>query len=121
MTSERRKACASTPGTTKICTAKPRVEPGGGGSWIPSAEIALARMMPSTTPMSPPRAPSAMPSSTNMEMTPRRRVPSAMTVPISRVRSKIAMVMVLVMPNTTMIETISVNTAKMRPNSSRTW
>jgi hypothetical protein len=36
-------------------------------------------------------------------------------------RSKIAMVMVLVMPNTTMIETISVNTAKMRPNSSRTW
>jgi len=42
-------------------------------------------------------------------------------VPISRVRSKMAMVMVLVMPNTTMIETISVSTAKMRPNSSRTW
>ena len=44
-----------------------------------------------------------------------------MTVPISRVRSKIAMVIVLVMPKTTMIDTISVSTAKMRPNSSRTW
>ncbi len=44
-----------------------------------------------------------------------------MIVPISRVRSKIAIVMVLVMPNTTMMDTISVSTAKIRPNSSRTW
>ena len=44
-----------------------------------------------------------------------------MTVPISRVRSKIAIVIVLVMPNTTITETMSVSTAKMRPKSSRTW
>lgn len=56
-----------------------------------------------------------------MPTTPRRRVPSAMMVPISRVRSKMAIVSVFVMPNTTMIETISVRTPKIRPNSSRTW
>ena len=114
-------ACASTAGTTKIWTMKPRVEPGGGGSWIPTAEMALARTTPSTTPATAPSTPRTKPSSTNIDTTPRRRVPSAITVPISRVRSKMAMVMVLVMPNTTMIETISVSTAKMRPNSSRTW
>src|SRR3989440_5884568 len=86
---------------------KPRVEPGGGGSWIPTAEMALASATPSTTPATAPSTPSTKPSSTNIDTTPRRRVPSAMTVPISRVRSKMAMVMVLVMPNTTMMETIS--------------
>jgi len=91
-------ACASTAGTTKIWTMKPRVDPGGGGSWMPTAEMALASATPSTTPATAPSTPSTKPSSTNIDTTPRRRVPSAMTVPISRVRSKMAMVMVLVMP-----------------------
>src|SRR5437773_6893118 len=73
---------------------KPRVEPGGGGSWIPTAEMALARTTPSTTPATAPSTPRTKPSSTNIDTTPRRRVPSAITVPISRVRSKMAMVMV---------------------------
>jgi len=101
--------------TSPACTASRRCgdirkncKPVGTGTWAALRPAAMAA--PAITPTTVDRRPSISDSSRNIHSTSRRCMPIARSVPISRVRSRMAIHMVFMMPMTMMAIRMAIRT-----------